>query len=208
MLELNQLYNMNCMHGMREFPDGFFDLAIVDPPYGLVDAGAKKGGEKGDLENRAFKRSKIAAWDHAPAPEYFDELFRVSKNQIIWGANYFRLPPCRCFIVWDKKQPFENFSRCEYAWTSFKSPAKIFEFDNRYSGKIHPTQKPVQLYKWLLYNYSKPGQIILDTHGGSCSSLIACYDMKNPFIGFELDAGYFAAAQKRLQEHFAQLTFF
>lgn len=208
MLELNRLYNMDCMHGMQEFPDGFFDLAIVDPPYGLVDAGAKKGGEKGVMTNRTFRISNIQSWDHAPGPEYFEELFRVSKNQIIWGANYFSLPPCRCFIVWDKKQPFESFSRCEYAWTSFKSPAKIFEFDNRYSGKIHPTQKPVQLYKWLLYNYAKEGHIVLDTHTGSASSLIACYDMKCPFIGFELDEGYFKAASERLQLHRDQLTLF
>lgn len=208
MLDLNKLYNMDCMQGMREFPDGFFDLAIVDPPYGLIDAGAKKGGEQGKLQNRAFKRSKIAVWDHAPAPEYFDELFRVSKNQIIWGANYFRMPPCRCFIVWDKKQPFENFSRCEYAWTSFKGPAKIFEFDNRYSGKIHPTQKPVELYKWLLWKFAEEGQKILDTHAGSASSLIACYDMKCDYVGFELDPDYYKAAQERMQAHFAQLTLF
>ena len=150
-------YNMDCMQGMKEFPDKFFDLAIVDPPYGLLDAGMQTGGEKGLFADRAFKRTNIEKWDKAPNKAYFNELFRVSKNQIIWGGNYFYLPPCRCFIVWDKMQPFETFSRCEYAWTSFKKPAKIFTFDNRYAGKIHPTQKPVALYEWLLNRYAKDG---------------------------------------------------
>ena len=102
--------NADCMEGMKEFPDKYFVLAIVDPPYGLLDAGAQTGGEKGIMKDRAYKMEKIKKWDKAPKQEYFDELFRVSKNQIIWGGNYFKLPPCRCFIVWDKVQPWENFS--------------------------------------------------------------------------------------------------
>lgn len=208
MLPLNELYNMDCMDGMKQFPDGYFDLAIVDPPYGLIENGMQLGGEKGFIEKRAFQTRNMQHWDKSPPKEYFDLLFRVSKNQIIWGGNYFSLPPCRCFIVWDKKQPFENFSRCEYAWTSFKKPAKIFEYDNRYSGKIHPTQKPVALYKWLLTKYAKEGDKILDTHVGSASSLIACHDLHFDFIGFELDETYYKAAKERMEQHFAQYTLF
>ena len=201
-------YNMDCMEGLKEFPDKFFDLAIVDPPYGLKEAGMQSGGEVGHLINRAFKSSKIAKWDIAPSKEYFAELFRVSKNQIIWGGNYYNLPPCRCFIVWDKLQPFENFSRCEYAWTSFKAPAKIFAFDNRYPGKIHPTQKPVALYEWLLDKYAKPGDIILDTHVGSASSLIACHKMRHNFVGFEIDPEYYRQAKERLDAEMAQMSIY
>lgn len=191
-------YNMDCMDGMKDFPDDYFDLAIVDPPYGLLDAGMQTGGEKGIFENRAFKRTNIEKWDKAPEGEYFNELFRVSKNQIIWGGNYFNLSPCRCFLVWDKLQPFETFSRCEFAWTSFKKPAKIFAYDNRYSGKIHPTQKPVALYVWCLQRYAKEGDKILDTHVGSASSLVACERLNYKYVGFELDEHYYNSAKKRL----------
>lgn len=201
-------YNLDCMDGMKKFPDRYFDLAIVDPPYGLNDAGMQTGGESGLMENRAFQRSLIKNWDVAPQRIYFDELMRVSKNQIIWGGNYFELPPCRCFIVWDKKQPFETFSRCEYAWTSFKKPAKIFEFDNRYGGKIHPTQKPVELYEWLLSRYAEDGDIILDTHVGSASSLIACRNTNHKYVGFELDEHYYKLAKKRLDAETAQMNIY
>lgn len=160
------------------------------------------------LKDRMFQRSKISMWDKAPSKEYFEELFRVSKNQIIWGGNYFELPPCRCFIVWDKMQPFESFSRCEFAWTSFKGPAKIFTYDNRYSGKIHPTQKPVALYEWLLNKYSKKDDIILDTHVGSGSSLIACKHTGNRYVGFEIDTDFYNAAVKRIKEETSQKKFF
>lgn len=198
----------DCMDFMKDVPDGTFDLAIVDPPYGLMDAGMQTGGECGLFESRQFKRSNIQEWDHAPSEEYFKELFRVSKNQIIWGGNYFNLPPCRCFIVWDKLQPFENFSRCEYAWTSFKRPAKIYTQDNRYAGKIHPTQKPIELYIWLLNNYAEPDALILDTHVGSASSLIACHRTGHPFVGYEKDPNYYKAAKARLEAEMAQVTFF
>ena len=199
-------YNMDCMDGMKEFPDNYFDLAIVDPPYGLLDAGMQTGGEKGIMENRAFKRTNIEKWDKAPSDEYFKDLQRVSKNQIIWGGNYFNLPPCRCFIVWDKMQPFETFSRCEFAWTSFKAPAKIYTQDNRYSGKIHPTQKPVALYEWILSRYAKDGDTILDTHVGSASSLIACHRTRHKFVGFEIDETYYEKAAERLREEQAQIS--
>lgn len=204
MLELNRIYNCDCMEGMKQIPDKYFELAIVDPPYGMRDLGAQTGGEKGILQSRAYRRSKISAWDKAPKKEYFDEIFRVSKNQIIWGGNYFDLPPTRCFVVWDKVQPWENFSQVEYAWTNFGLPAKLFKFDNRTGGKIHPTQKPVALYKWLLKNYAKPGDKIIDTHMGSGSSVIACYDMEFDYMAFEIDKDYFEAANKRIEDHKAQ----
>lgn len=168
----------------------------------------QRGGEQGKLEDRAFKRSEIINRDKAPSKEYFEQLFRVSKNQIIWGGNYFWLPPCRGFIVWDKLQPFENFSRCEYAWTSFKRPAKIYTQDNRYAGKIHPTQKPIELYIWLLNNYAQPDDLILDTHVGSASSLIACHKTGHRYVGFEKDPDYYKLAKERLDAELSQVTFF
>lgn len=193
----------DCMDLMREHPDGHFDLAIVDPPYGIRDSGGQTGG-KGKLKNRIFNNGVIDRWDSAPKEEYFFELTRVSSNQIIWGGNYFDLPPSRGFCIWDKKQPWENFSRCEYAWLSMPVPSKIYEFDNRTSDKIHPTQKPVALYKWLLKNYAKQGDKILDTHVGSASSLIACYDMGFDAVGFELDPDYYATSKRRLEDFMRQ----
>lgn len=191
-------YNMDCMEGMKQFPDKFFELAIVDPPYGInapkfnngsgasKDKGNKYGTAVrlratqrlnhgcGKLGGRVLNKSNCE-WDIAtPGPEYFTELMRVSKNQIIWGGNYFDLPPTRCVIAWDKKQPWKNFSQFELAWTSFDKPAAIFRMGNTRGGKIHPTQKPVELYEFLVANYVKsPTEKILDTHVGSASSLIA-----------------------------------
>lgn len=201
-------YNMDCMEGMKQFPDGYFDLAIVDPPYGLLDAGMQTGGCTGVFKHRMFRNGAIKDWDKAPTKEYFDELFRVSRNQIIWGGNYFSLPPCRCFIVWDKQNPWPNFSRCEYAWTSFKRPSKLFAFDNRYPGKIHPTQKPVQLYEWLLNTFAEPGDKILDTHVGSGSSLIACRNTNHRAVGFEIDEEFYKAAKERVDNEAAQMNIF
>ena len=194
------LYNTDCMEAMREFPDKFFDLAIVDPPYGIGadkfrnDDGVKSqlGGcstaariarnrlntGAGKLKNRLLNQSDCS-WDtKPPSKEYFEELFRVSKNQIIWGGNYFDLPPTRGIVVWDKQQPWENFSQVELAWTSFDKPAAIYRYRNgRRDGRerIHPTEKPVDLYAWLLGKYGKEGDLILDTHAGSANSLIACH---------------------------------
>ena len=140
-------------------------------------------------------------WDNAPDESYFAELKRVSSNQIIWGGNYFPLPPTRGVIAWDKVQPWPNFSAWEMAWTSFNCVARIFKYDNRTKGKIHPTQKPVALYKWLLSNYAKPGDKILDTHLGSGSIAIACHDLGFDLTGYELDTDYYSAAWHRLEQH-------
>lgn len=197
-----ELHNRDCMEAMKEMPDKAFDLAIVDPPYGINVAATSEIGYKG---NNVFTPK---AWDkQTPGPEYFAELMRVSKNQIIWGGNYFVLPPSRCFIIWDKGEGFygRTYAECEQAWASFDKNARIFKRDplcnGDYKGKIHPTQKPVKLYEWLLNNYASPGQSILDTHGGSFSLAIACDTMGYDFTGYEIDAEYYEAAKKRLEEH-------
>jgi site-specific DNA-methyltransferase (adenine-specific) len=208
-MELSGFYNMDCMDGMREIPDKFFELAIVDPPYGI---GGKRLSQGGDFKNKNGTKRKInlhlmdSSWDVPPPPEYFKELFRTSKNQIIWGGNYFNLPPTRCVLCWDKEQPWENFSQWEMAWTSYDKPAGIFRHGNtiKECGKIHPTQKPVALYKWLLTNYAAKGDKILDTHVGSGSSLIACYELGFDYMGFEIDPDYYAAATKRIEAVKAQ----
>ena len=204
MSKINMI-NGDCMEYMAGFPDNAYELAIVDPPYGLPDR-SKQGA--GKLKNRSIQGMYDRGWDTPPQKEYFEELFRVSKNQIIWGGNYFHLPPNRGFIVWDKCQPWENFAACEYAWNSIDGVAKMFKFDNRTGGKIHPTQKPVDLYKWLLKNYAKPGDRILDTHGGSGSICIACHDMGFDLDWIELDEDYYTAAIKRFNTHAAQGSLF
>jgi len=197
------------MELMARYPDKYFDLAIVDPPYGINMAMGHKGSEKRGDKN---KYKTFAGGDNEiPSSEYWNELFRVSKNQIVWGGNYMieHLYPTPCFIVWDKKQP-EQFSMamCEFAWTSFTSPAKIYT--KRVVGadnvRVHPTQKPVDLYKWLLHNYANEGDKILDTHLGSGSIAIACHDMGFDLTACELDKDYYEAAMKRLKLHQAQLT--
>ena len=215
----SKTYSINCMEYMRSVPDKFFDLAVVAPPYGLggttVSGSQSNGAEKerlhknrvnksrhsgsGTLKNRVLNRTaeKFEKWDIAPTQEYFEELFRVSRNQIIWGGNYFPLPPTRCVICWDKLQPWENFSQVEIAWTSFDLPAKLFRYDNRYGGKIHATQKPVALYAWIYRNFAKPGDKILDTHLGSGSSRIAAYRAGLDFYGCEIDREYFEAEEER-----------
>lgn len=196
---------------MARYPDKYFDLAIVDPPYGVEEITGKEfSHNRGILKNREFSKGnkKISIWDKAPNKEYFDELFRVSKNQIIWGGNYFDLPKYRCPIAWDKCQPWENFSQIELAWTSFNMPASIFKFDNRTGGKIHPTQKPIALYKWLIDKYAKQGDKILDTHLGSGSIAIACHDYGFDLTACELDKEYFDKAMERINNHLAQQKLF
>jgi site-specific DNA-methyltransferase (adenine-specific) len=224
-LKMNELYNMDCMEGMKQFPDKYFELAIVDPPYGInapnmqMGSGAPSRGRKqstavqlkkgrlnqgaGKLKDRTLQKMAIT-WDYKkPSPEYFNELRRVSVNQIIWGGNYFELPPTRCIVCWDKCQPWENFSQWEMAWTSFNKPAALFRYavtgGSNDEKKIHPTQKPVKLYGWLLNKYATKGDKILDTHVGSASSLIACYNYGFEYIGFEIDKEYFQEAAKRLE---------
>lgn len=216
-------YNMDCMEGMKQFPDKFFDLAIVDPPYGSGNgefASGTRFGERFDRYKTVDRtgrtwakkfKNKIISWDIAPDEDYFNELFRVSKQQIIWGGNYFALPPNRCFIVWKKTNIQENFSMAmaEYAWCSMNENAKVIELSSAgIADRFHPTQKPVALYEWILNRYAKPGYKILDTHVGSASSLIACHTLGFEYVGFELDPEYFKAATERLETTKAQLSIF
>lgn len=198
----------DCMDFMREFPDGYFNLAIVDPPYG-IDINMNMGRKKGQAKKHAEKK-----WDgNIPDQSYFKELFRVSKNQIIWGGNYMTeyLRPTKSWIFWDKVVPDGvTFADGELAWTSFNKTlvkAKIPYSGFRgldVGGKIHPTSKPISLYKWLLKNYAKPGDKILDTHLGSGSSRIAAHDMGFDFWGYELDSDYFNAQEDRFNRHIKQ----
>ena len=213
---INTVHNIDCMQLLKDTPDKYYQLAIVDPPYGIgvpkqaaTPAQRKRGANRlnqgsGKLKNRVLNQSNCDWDDSIPSQEYFDELFRVSKNQIIWGGNYFPLPPSRCVIVWDKVQPWENFSQVEIAWTSFDMPAQLFKFDNRTGGKIHPTQKPIALYKWLISKYANSGDHILDTHVGSGSSRIAAYDAGLDFTGCELDHDYWLAQEQRFNNHIRQ----
>ena len=158
-------------------------------------------------------QKKIISWDIAPGKAFFTELFRVSRNQIIWGGNYFDLPPTRCFLVWRKLTISENFSMAmaEYAWTSFNDNAKVFEYPpqgKKDDPRFHPTAKPIALYEWVLNRYAKPGDIILDTHVGSASSLIACRNTNHKYVGFEIDKAYYELAKKRLENHTAQMNIF
>lgn len=233
------LYNMDCMEAMHQFEDGFFDLAIVDPPYGGgADASEKRhaltgggqetwhtkkrgrfGGRFNGYEINATRTGEtwaskydntISHWDVAPGPEYFAELARVSRHQIIWGGNYFDLPPTRCFLIWRKLTISERFSMamCEYAWTSFDGNAKWIEMppQGNKEKRFHPTQKPVALYAWQLEHYAKEGYKILDTHAGSASSLVACRRAGLDAWGFETDAGYYANARERLETEQRQVT--
>lgn len=204
---VSEVFNEDCMIGMSRYPDKFFDLAIVDPPYG-IGVNNNMGRRKGD-KNSNYKKIE---WDnHAPNKNYFEELFRVCKNQAVWGANHFiSLMPfdSSCWLMWDKLFSDElTFSQFELCWTSFNGMSKKYELHPSLNGnRIHPTQKPVALYKWLLKNYAKPGDKILDTHLGSGSSRIACYDGGFDFYGWEIDADYFAAMEQRFQNHIKQLT--
>ena len=194
-----RLYNGDCMDWMKDVPDKWYDLAIVDPPYQLSKSSTTGSGK---LKNRALNVGNIAErWDNKPSKEYFDELFRISKNQIIWGGNYFGLPPCRCFVCWDKCQPWENFSQVEMAWTSFDKPAKLFKRDNRRGGKIHPTEKPIELYAYLLNTFANKGDKIFDSHFGSLSIGISCYKLGFELDACEIDKEYYDNALKRMKEY-------
>lgn len=190
----------DCMDVMATFADGHFDLAIVDPPYGI--------GIAANPVRQAHDRKQ---WDSAiPSMEYFAELRRVSRHQIIWGGNYFPLPPSQGFIIWDKSQP-EDFSlaMCEYAWTSLQAPAKMFRRSVlAEKNKIHPTQKPVALYKWLLAKYAAPGMRVLDTHMGSGSIAIAAHYFGVHLTACEIDPDYFHAAKARIARETSQAELF
>ena len=217
----NIAYNMDCMEYMRSLPDKAFDLAVVDPPYGIgidkmnyVKSGAVKIGK---AKRRDYSKTKN--WDVAPDEEYFRELFRVSKNQIIWGGNYFSLPLTKSWIVWDKRTDEKcsnDFADCELAWCS-TGVARVFRYlwsgmlqgDMRHKEeRFHPTQKPVALYTWIFSRYAKPGDKILDTHLGSGSSRIAAYDAGLDFVGCEIDKDYFDAQEERFQSYIAQTRLF
>tara|TARA_R100000458_G_scaffold23150_1_gene20711 strand:+ start:5411 stop:6073 length:663 start_codon:yes stop_codon:yes gene_type:complete len=215
------LLNCDCMDLMAKYPNNHFDLAIVDPPYGGGGDEKKEGGKRfgGRFDKYKLSRDggrskkydkKILNWDYAPDQSYFDELFRVSKNQIIWGGNYFALPPNRGFLVWRKLTISESFSMamCEYAWSSFNSNAKWIELAPQDSNRFHPTQKPVKIYSWILNNYAKTGDKVLDTHLGSGSIAIACYDMGFQLTGCEIDKEYYDNMIKRVKTHTSQLRLF
>lgn len=224
-------YNMDCMQGMKEFPDKYFDLAIVDPPYGRKEHGGRnrsgyvrqKNGGKIFVKDGQYENRK---WDNEPpSEEYFNELMRVSKNQIIFGCNYFDYPLIGGRIVWDKCNDGSDQSDAEIAYCSMNDRIDIFRYMWRgmFQGKsitegttqqgnkrlnekrIHPTQKPIALYEWLLSKYAKPNDIILDTHVGSASSLIACYNTNHKFVGFELDEYYYKVSKQRLDTEMAQM---
>ena len=203
-----EITNEDNMQLMARYPDKYFDLAIVDPPYGLgnklVDGG---GTRKAKFDNN---RESIK-WDKIPDDNYFNELFRVSKHQIVWGSNYFKMPQTRCNLIWDKMQKFTG-ADFELAWTSFDKPSKAFRMSRieaYSSGKIHPTQKPVELYKWILRMYASADKNkILDTHLGSGSIAIACYDYGFDLTACELDKDYYEKALDRLKKHQMQQKLF
>lgn len=224
---MNAAFNRDCMEAMKEFPDKFFDLAVVDPPYGIgvqsmnfTKSGPREIiGRNAKAHRRDYRRTD--EWDIAPPKEYFDELFRVSKKQIIWGGNYFQLPPSKGFLVWDKRTIAEmsnDFADCEMAWLSpGLGVARVFRFvwkgmlqgdmKNK-EDRFHPTQKPVALYRWIFNKYAKPGMKILDTHLGSGSSRIAAYDAGLDFYGYEIDKTYFDLEEQRFAKHTSQKSLF
>ena len=199
--------NEDNMQLMARYPDKYFDLAIVDPPYG-INVNESIGRRKGE-KHSGYKKVK---WDNEiPTKEYFNELFRVSKNQIIWGGNYFLdyLSATPCFIMWDKGfSELVTFAQFELAWTSFKTSSKKFNHSHIQNDKQHPTQKPVALYKWILDKYAKPTDKILDTHLGSGSIAIACHDYGFDLTACELDKEYFDKAMQRINNHTNQLNLF
>ena len=204
-----EILNIDCMEYMKTLPDNAFDLAIVDPPYGIninTSIGRRKGNKKSDYKKFAGNDSSI------PNKDYFTELKRVSKEQIVWGGNYMTeyLPPSPCWVMWDKGFSADvSFAQFELAWTSFNSSAKKFDFNAAANhGRIHPTQKPVKLYQWLLDKYAKPGDKILDTHLGSGSSAIAAHYAGFDFVGMELDKHYYDLACERFKKDTAQIDMF
>jgi len=234
----NQCFLSDCMEVMKQYPDNYFDLAIVDPPYGInapnmqmgtnlnrkgkgqypgesTASKMKKGrlnGGSGKLKNRALN-TMSCDWDYEkPTAEYFKELFRVSKNQIIWGGNYFDLPPTRCIICWDKCQPWDNFSQWEMAWTSFDKPAKMYKISNTGGNnnetKIHPTQKPVDLYDNIYRDFTNEGMKVIDTHLGSGSNRISAFKAKCEFVGCEIDNNYYSLMETRYNLFTRQLRLF
>ena len=216
-MPISEVYNTDCEKYMAGIPDKFFDLAIVDPEYGIGEDG-RNNHTRGKLAKSKDYRNNARYDDRPPDKSYFNELFRISKNQIIWGANHFGLMPASsCWIVWDKDNDDNDFADCELAFTSFTSAVRRFKW--RWNGmlqedmknkeiRLHPNQKPIALYKWLLKNYAKPGDKIFDSHMGSQSSRIAAWDMGFDYYGCELDPDYFRDGCKRFENFKAQLKIF
>lgn len=220
----SQAFLGDCLDVMRKYPDKYFDLAVVDPPYGdggvtlrdkqKLDSAATSTRSKVTRTGgkwAAKYAKKIVSWDYAPGEDYFEELFRVSKEQIIWGGNYFALPPNRCFLVWEKTNIPEKFTMAmaEYAWCSFNDNAKIIKLSSGgIVGRFHPTQKPEDLYRWIYRNYTKPGDKILDTHLGSGSSRRAAHDFGLDFTGIEIDPEFFEKQEAAWAEYTAQERIF
>ncbi len=209
----SEVFNIDCMIGMKDTPDNWYDLAVVDPEQGLGQN--KNNGKSIGLRKKWVgynkQKYKEKSWDENPAPaSYFNELLRVSKNQIIWGYNYFYLPPTRGIIGWNKKCEDTSFSDFELAWTSFETKARLFTLPIQAESqiRIHPTQKPVRLYEWIFKNYAKEGMKILDTHGGSMSSVIAAMNYGMEITCYEKDLDYYKAAKKRILNHLSQLHAF
>lgn len=207
----SEVFNEDCMIGMARYPDKYFDLTVVDPPYGI-------GGrfhthhKEGQSQRHSLSKFNPTKWDdNIPDQEYFTELFRVSKNQIVWGGNYMAsfLPPSRCFIVWDKMTYIPSMSQIEMAWTSFDKNARLTKINSNQSDRIHPTQKPVALYDWIYKNYLPNGGKVIDTHLGSGSNRIAANKAGNiDFVGFELDKDYYEAQEKRWKGFISQTRLF
>ena len=203
------VFNEDCIEGMARYPDKYFDLAVVDPPYGIENAFSASS------RIRKYGQMKTVN-EEKPQLGYFEELFRVSKNQIVWGYNHLSniLPATKEFIFWYKHQPVTSYSDGELAWTSFKKTAKCFDYPffggigADKDGRIHPTQKPVALYTWIFQNYAKPGDKILDTHLGSGSCRIAAYEQGLDFVGFEIDKKYFESEEERFKAYTAQMSLF
>jgi len=209
---MSTVYLMDCIEGMKCYPDKYFDLAVVDPPYGI---GAAKQIDLGNSNKKVKHKTKD--WDNTiPTAEYFAELFRVSKNQIIWGGNYFieHLKNTRCFIVWNKENGTNNMADCELAWTSFETSVRMYSghifkgIGNSNYVTIHPTQKPIKLYEWIFNRYASEGDLILDTHLGSGSSRIAAHKAGLDFVGFEIDREYYTSSNKRFTNYVAQGVLF
>ncbi len=216
---MNVAYCMDCMDYMKTLPDNAFDLAVVDPPYGIGESG-RNNNTRSHLAKAKQYKAFYGEDKESPNVRYFSELFRVSKNQVIFGANHFisKIPyDSPSWIVWDKENGMNDFADCELAWTSFKTAVRKFQY--RWAGmlqgnmrdkevRIHPTQKPVALYAWIYRNYAKPGMKILDTHLGSGSSRIAAWDAGLDFVGTEIDKNYFRLQEERFKKHIAQGTIF
>jgi site-specific DNA-methyltransferase (adenine-specific) len=209
----SEVYLEDCVMALKRYADNHFDLAIVDPPYGIERfKNVTTTPSSKDVHAKRFQRMETVNNDK-PTDEYWSELFRVSKNQIVWGANNFELPPSEYFLCWNKQQAMPNFATLEYAWVSMglKKPAKLFTYSihkHNQVDKVHPTQKPIPLYDWILDNYAKEGDLILDTHLGSGSSRIAAYKGGFNFVGFEIDQEYYEKQEKRFNDFKSQLRLF